>query len=89
MKILVVVDGRHSDFDALSAASAITARLGAELGVLVVRSGTLATEDPPPVGVDIPTGECGQLPAGIKILLGAAEQLGQAGLLVPPASVKL
>ena len=89
MKILVVVDGRPSAFDALSAAAAITARLGAELGVLVVRSGTLATEDPPPVGVDIPTGERGQLPAGIQILLGAAEQLGQAGLLVPPASVKL
>ena len=85
MKILVVVDERFSAFDAVNAAAAITARLGAELGALVVRSGSLATEDPPPVGLDIPTGERGQLPAGTQILLGAAEQLGQAGLLRRPS----
>ena len=89
MKILAVIDGKSSSTGALNAAALLTARLKAELGVITVRSGTHATEIPPPVGVDIPARDREHLPEGIQNLLGAADQLAETGLLVPLAAINL
>jgi nucleotide-binding universal stress UspA family protein len=64
-------------------------RLQAELGVITVRSGTHAMEDPAPVGVDIPAGAHSVLPPGIRSLLEAAEVLAASGVLAPLKTVKL
>lgn len=89
MKILVVIDGKPASVGALSAAALFAERLKAELGVITIRSGTHATENPPPVGVDIPVRERQHLPAGVQLLLRAADQLAEAGLLAPHAAIKL
>lgn len=89
MKILVVIDGKPGSGSALRAASLLAERLRAELGVITVRSGTHATENPTPVGVDIPTRDREHLPEGLQLLLGAADQLAQTGLLAPLAAIKL
>ena len=89
MKILAVIDGKSSSTGALNAAALLTARLKAELGVITVRSGTHATETPPPVGVDISARDREHLPEGIQILLGAADHLAGVGLLAPLTAIKL
>ena len=79
MRILVVIDGKPSSGSALNAAALLAERLKGELGVITVRSGTHATEDPPPVGVDVPIRDRKQLPEGIQLLLGAADRLAETG----------
>ena len=89
MKILAVIDGKPASAAALKTAAQLTERLGAELGVITVRSGTHATESPPPVGADIPAAERQNLPEGIQLLLRAADILLEAGLLAPVTRIKL
>ncbi len=89
MKILAVIDGKPASAAALKAAAQLSERLGAELGVITVRSGTHATETPTPVGVDIPGGDRQNLPEGIQLLLRAADILVEAGLLAPVTQFKL
>lgn len=89
MKILVVIDGKPASGSALRAASQLAERLGGELGVITVRSGTHATENLPPVGVDVPVRDGQHLPEGLQLLLGAADQLAATGLLILPAAIKL
>ncbi len=57
--------------------------------MITVRSGTHATETPPPVGVDIPTQDRSSLPDGIRILLQAADTLAASGHLNPVTRIKL
>jgi nucleotide-binding universal stress UspA family protein len=89
LKILVAIDGKPAAAAALAAAAQLTERLDAELAVITVRSGTHATEAPPPVGVDIPAGDRLHLPEGIQLLLQAADAFTVAGLLEPVRQIKL
>jgi len=89
LKILAVIDGKPASAAALKAAAQLSERLGAELGVITVRSGTHATETPTPVGVDISGGDRQNLPEGIQLLLRAADILVEAGLLAPVTQFKL
>jgi nucleotide-binding universal stress UspA family protein len=89
LKILAVIDAKPASAAALQTAAQLSRRLGAELGVITVRSGTHATESPPPVGLDIPAGERQNLPEGIQLLLRAADILVEAGFLSAFAQIKL
>jgi nucleotide-binding universal stress UspA family protein len=89
LKILVAIDRKPTSAAAIRAAAQIAERLSAELAVITVRSGTHATETPPPVGVDIPTQDRSSLPDGIRILLQAADTLAASGHLNPVTRIKL
>mgnify|MGYP001072443950 FL=1 len=89
MKILAVFDGKPTSMHALETAVTLAERSRAALGVITVRSGTHATEEAPPVGVDIPVADRRTLPVGIQVLLAAADRLVAAGLLSPFHTVKL
>jgi nucleotide-binding universal stress UspA family protein len=87
MKLLAYTDGKSESIRALNFAAALKKRLGAELAVITVRSGTHATEAPPPLGVDIPLAESRQLPKGLRILTDAARLLAEGSLLVSPDAI--
>ena len=89
MKILAVLDDKPASLQALETAAVLAARLRAALGVVAVRSGTHATEETPPVGVEIPVAERRSLPEGLQILLAAADRLAAAGVLSPFSTVRL
>ncbi len=89
MKILTVFDDKPASMQALETAVVLAGRLRAALGVITVRSGTHATEEAPPVGVDIPVADRRTLPVGIQVLLAAADRLASAGVLSPFSTVKL
>ncbi len=89
MKILAVFDDKPASMQALEAALALAERTRAAMGVVAVRSMTHATEETPPVGVDIPVAERRSLPVGIQALLGAADRMVAAGFLSPFTTVKL
>jgi nucleotide-binding universal stress UspA family protein len=89
LKILAVFDGKPASVAALKTAAVLADRLQAELGVVTVRSGTHATESLPPIGWDIPAEDRNQFPEGIRVLLRGADILVEAGLMRPPASIRL
>ncbi|MFO7706594.1 MAG: universal stress protein [Desulfobacterales bacterium] len=89
MKILAVFDDKPASMRALETAAVLAERSRAVLGVITVRPGTHATEETPPVGVDIPVAERRSLPAGIQLLLAAADRLAAVGLLSPFSAIKL
>jgi nucleotide-binding universal stress UspA family protein len=89
LKILAVVDGKPASVSALKTAVEFAARLRAELGVISVRSGTHAMEEPAPVGVEIPAGARPTLPPGIRNLMEAADVLVASGVLAPFKTIKL
>ena len=89
MKIVVYTDGRSPAAVALRFTAVLCERLSAEMGVLTVRSGTHATESPPPLGVALPREGWSTLPQGIQILTGAAGVLGDIGFLRPVPSIKV
>jgi nucleotide-binding universal stress UspA family protein len=89
VKILTVVDAKSVAAAALRTAAVLSERLGSELAVITVRSGTHATETPPPVGVDIPADDRQNLPEGVRILLRGSDTLVEAGVLAPIGRVKL
>jgi nucleotide-binding universal stress UspA family protein len=63
--------------------------LDAEICFLTARSGTPATEEPPPVGVDIPWEQRGDLQPGIQILTQAMEILIKTGFLAEQESINI
>jgi nucleotide-binding universal stress UspA family protein len=89
VRILAVFDDKPASIRALETAAVLAARSHASLGVIAVRPGTHATEETPPVGVEIPVADHGSLPQGIRVLLAAADRLVAAGVLRPFSSVKL
>lgn len=89
MNIVVYTDGKASAATALRFAAALSERLSAEMGVLTVRSGTHATESPPPLGVALPREDWSTLPQGMRILTGALDVLTEAGFLPTTPSIKI
>jgi nucleotide-binding universal stress UspA family protein len=89
MKILVYLDRKADAQKALSFAAALKIRLGAELAVIIVQSGTQAIEELPSFGVSLPLKERDRLPAGIQTLIGAMETFIENGLLVPQPSITI
>ena len=89
MKLLAYTDGKPESIRALHFAAALKTRLGAELAVITVRSGTHATETPPPLGVDIPPADSHVLPQGLQILMKAVAALCEWGLLATPPAVRI
>ena len=87
MKILAYLDGKSDAQKVLSFAAALKIRLGAELAVIIVQSGTQAIEELPSPGVPLPLKERDRLPAGIQLLAAALETFIEKGLLVPQPSI--
>ena len=87
MKILAYLDGKSDAQKVLSFAAALKIRLGAELAVIIVQSGTQAIEELPSPGVSLPLKERDRLPAGIQPLVAALETFIEKGLLVPQPSI--
>ena len=84
IKLLVYTDGKPAAVGALRFAVEMKKRLAAELAVITVRSGTHATEEPPPVGIDMSVENRHALPRGLQILVAATDVLAAEGLLDPP-----
>jgi nucleotide-binding universal stress UspA family protein len=53
IKMLVYTDGKPDTVRALHFAAEFKKRLNAELSVITVRSGTHASEEPPPIGAKL------------------------------------
>lgn len=81
IKILAYTDGKPASEDALGFAAALSRDLGAEMGVVTVRPGTHATEEPPPLGVEFPLENRDRLPHGLRILVDALELLATEGVI--------
>jgi nucleotide-binding universal stress UspA family protein len=89
VKIVVYTDGKPPAAAALRFAAAICTRFRGEMSVLTARSGTHAMESPPPLGVVLPREQWSMLPAGIRVLTGAADVLADAGFLARPPGIKI
>ena len=89
MKLLVYTDGQPAAVRALEFAAALKKRLDSELAVITIRSGTHATEEPPPVGIDVPLTDRDSLPRGLQILVDAIAVFESSGLLHPPACIRI
>lgn len=89
MKLLVYTDGKPAAANALAFAAEMKKRLACELAVITIRSGTHATEEPPPVGIDFPLSGRNSLPKGLQILVGAIDAFESAGLMQAPESIRI
>jgi nucleotide-binding universal stress UspA family protein len=89
VKVLVYTDGTSAAAAALGVGVDLGERLNAGITILTARGGTHATEEPPPVGVEIPGEEWGQLQPGILILVKALEQLAGMGFIASQESLKI
>lgn len=83
MKLLAYTDGTAPSIRAVHFAAELKRRLAGELAVITVRSGTHATETPPPVGVEIPLQPNADLETGLGRLMAAAEHMIGIGILEP------
>jgi nucleotide-binding universal stress UspA family protein len=63
--------------------------LDAEICFLTARSGTPATEEPPPVGVDLPVERWSELQPGIQLLIQALLYLKKIGFLSRQNSINI
>ena len=89
VKILLYLDDKTPTEKVLRIGTALSEKLEAELTFLTVRSGTPATEEPPPVGVDLPRERWKDLQPGIQVLTKAMNELIDAGFLVSPNSINI
>jgi len=89
IKILVYTDGKPAATKALSFAAELTRRLAGELAVITVRSGTPATEEPAPTGVEFALAEQQTLPRGLQFLAAAVDLLAEERILQKPTNVKI
>jgi nucleotide-binding universal stress UspA family protein len=69
--------------------AALSKNLAAEMCFLTSRPSTPATEEPPPLGVEIPSDEWNELPLGMQILTDSMKQLIDEGFLAPQDSVAI
>ncbi|MBI5583399.1 MAG: universal stress protein [Deltaproteobacteria bacterium] len=89
MKILVYLDQKSDSRQVLSFASALKNRLGAELAIVAVQSGTQAIEELPAPGVPLPLQELGRFSPGMRLLTEALGIFTAEGLLVPQSEVTI
>jgi nucleotide-binding universal stress UspA family protein len=89
MKILIYTDGKPVAAAALRLGATLAERIEGEIALITVRAGTPATEEPPPVGVEIPQGQWSEFQPGIQILIQAMENLTKTGLLSQQNSIKI
>ena len=89
MKILAYADGKESSVPALRFAAALSVRLEAQLSVITTRSGTPATEEPPPVGEDIAIDDGADLTPGIQALVHALTSLSAEGFAQVPSHLQI
>jgi nucleotide-binding universal stress UspA family protein len=81
VKILVYLDDKTSNDRVLRIGASLSEALEAEITFLTVRSTTPATEEPPPVGVDLPRERWNELQPGIQVLTQAMNELIDMGFL--------
>ena len=89
MKILVYTDGKPAAAKALEFAAELKKRVESELAVITIRSGTHATEELPPVGVDFPLADRDSLPKGLQFLVDAIDVFESTGLMHAPQSIRI
>ncbi len=89
MNLLTLVNDKAESARALELSAAIASRIPGEWTIAFVRRGTPAAEPPPPLGEDLSVADRTGLPQGIRILLGAADRLRQAGRLSPFSGIRL
>lgn len=89
MKILIYTDGKPAAAAALRHGAKLAERLEGEVALLTIRAGTPATEEPPPVGVDIPQVQWSELQPGIQILSQAMVQLSEMGFIAVQQSINI
>jgi len=82
MKLLIYTNGTPSSVKALHFAARLASKLDADLAVITVRSGTHATEPPPPFGQDVDLADRQHLPPGLLILAHALDVLCDEGVFV-------
>jgi nucleotide-binding universal stress UspA family protein len=75
VKILIYLDDKTDTEGVLRIGTALSVNLEAEITFLTVRSTTPATEEPPPVGVDLPMERWHELQPGIQVLTKAMNEL--------------
>jgi len=76
------LDDNTANEKVLRIGTALSVNLNAEITFLTVRRGTPATEEPPPVGVDLPRERWAELQPGIQVLTKAMNELIEAGFLL-------
>ncbi len=89
MKVLIYTDGKPTSGAALRLGATLAERLDGRTALLTVRAGTPATEEPPPVGVDVPQGQWSELQPGIQILSQAMVQLSEMGFIAGQQSINI
>jgi nucleotide-binding universal stress UspA family protein len=89
MKILIYTDGKPAAATALRLGATLAEGIESEIALLTVRAGTPATEEPPPVGVEIPQRQWSELQPGIQILIRAMEHLTDTGLLLQQNTIEI
>ena len=87
MRILTYTDDNPAAKTAARLGAELAQRLGGEITFLTARSGTAATEEPPPVGVEFPLEEQSELQPGIRTLTQTMKQLAEEGFLESQESV--
>ena len=89
IKLLVYTDGQPAAVRALEFAAELKKHLDSELAVITIRSGTHATEEPAPVGVDFPLTDRKSLPQGLQVLLDAIDVFEWSGIMHAPRSIRI
>ncbi len=89
MKILTYKHEKTDVEKVLSIGVDLSKSVDADICFLTARSGTPATEEPPPVGVEIPWEQRSELQPGIQILTQAMELLVKSGFLVPQDNINI
>lgn len=89
MKILAYADGKESSVPALRFAAALAVRLEAQFAVITTRSGTPATEEPPPVEEDIAIDAGLDLTPGIQALVHAMTRLTSEGFAQDQSHIQI
>jgi len=82
MKLLIYSNGSPSSVKAFHFAARLASKLDADLAVITVRSGTHATEPPPPFGQEVDLTDHQHLPPGLQVLAHAVDVFCDEGLFV-------